>query len=715
MMNTSQPSPGGQEPPGPSVMNNFDENEIWTAPQLAARLAALKGVAPRPACHVIYRATIRPGSGAERREWSGYELPEEAERRDERFFEHWLLDRDLAGAERLSVSVLVIRETLDEAGLVREGVLERRRGGADGPLHGKAARVEFTGAACCVRQYQALRDGRLVEAPVDADAALPGADDPDATGFAGEDAAVHAFLGSGAVILDRRAPTLFEDLLGLSGIVHARRGNGSEIGCGVGWHGTVAFVLAGAFPQLSAKLLPPPDLAAAVEQAARTQDLIVHETRLDDQGFCVIARKRGERTLLVLRREGEGLRSAPYVPASLTGSPAGSSIGTPTGTPPTGTPPTGTPIDVPLGSSLDITEDQRRWVRYAGTYEARTVLDAWRNGDGGEIAVLTVDTDGEAWRHIVDTDGIELSRRSDNEAAAAVLHRERLTPPVEEPAATVLAHDAAPAEQPAPAGSLLTKARAYMRVTVLLHSATEACSADGLGGGKVPGDKSPGDKVSGDKIPGDKVPRAALEPLRALAEPLAALHAVFSAGSLHRLIRQAEAGTMTVHAFVTALEDLVTRLRDELALTRIVLLPSAVRPPDDEPPFGAMVEMHFPAAVYDIEEAVHCLALRRTTASVLHAMRVMRHGLRAVERLLAAPRLADLAWSRQITVLRTAHNEQQELIDALIRVRRVWRAPGLMPADKYTEEEAEAVLEAVAAFMRAVAVCSGARGETPGD
>ena len=271
-------------------MNNFDDNEIWTAPHLAARLAALKGVAPAPVCHVIYRATIRPGPGTEQREWSGYALPEEAERRDETFFEHWLLDRDLAGAERLSVSVLVIRETLDEAGLVREGVLERRRGGADGPLHGMAARVEFTGAARCVRQYQALRDGRLVEAPMetqmDPDAAPPGADDPDATGFAGEDAAVHAFLGSGAVILDRRAPTLFEDILGLSGIVHARRADGNEIGCGVGWHGTVAFVLAGAFPQLGAKLSPPPDLAAAVEEAARTQNLILMRPVWTIRGFA---------------------------------------------------------------------------------------------------------------------------------------------------------------------------------------------------------------------------------------------------------------------------------------------------------------------------------------------------------------------------------------------------------------------------------------------
>ena len=685
-------------------MSNSGENDIWTAPQLAARLAALKGVAPAPTCHVIYRATMGAATGADQRDVSGYVLPGEAERRDEAFFGQWLRDRALAGVERLSVSVLVIRETLDAAGLVREGVLERRRGGVDGPPHGKAARVEFTGAAQCVRQYQALRDGRLVEVPMEQDAdaqAVP--DDPDAMGFAGEDAAVHAFLGGDALILDRRSPTLFEDMLGLSGIVHARRADGRVAGCGVGWHGTMAFVLAAAFPRMGARLLPPPGLAAAVEEAVRTRGLIAHETRLDERGFCVIAQEGGnqegggqegggqkERTLVALRWDGTGARIEAYVPGQVTG----------------------------------ITEDQRRWISYAETYEARTILDSWHDADGDEIAVLTLDPDGEAWRHIVDSDGIEISRRSDNEAAAAVLYREQLRPPpMAEPPAQTPAREGAAPEQPAPADSLLTRLRAYGRVMALLRAAAAACAASGAPGGDQSGDQTgerTGDRASagtagGGKTSGDGVPRAALDPLRALPEPLAVLHAVFSAGSLHRLMRQAETGAMTAHAFATALEDLVTRLRDELALTRIVVLPSAPRPPDDEPPFGAMVEAHFPAAIYDIEEAVHCLALRRTTASVLHAMKVMRHGLRGIESLLKTPKLTELPWSRQIATVRAVPGAHRGLAEALTRVRRVWRAPGLMPADKYTEEEAEAVLEAVAVFMRALAAGFEARGEPPGD
>jgi hypothetical protein len=124
---------------------------------------AQKGLAPAPTCYVVWRASSRAGAV----EASGYELPGEPDRRDEAAFEQWLVERDLAGADRLTVSVLVIREQLDEAGLVREGILERRRGGADGPYYGNVARVEFTGAAEVVRRYRAARDGRLTELPPD--------------------------------------------------------------------------------------------------------------------------------------------------------------------------------------------------------------------------------------------------------------------------------------------------------------------------------------------------------------------------------------------------------------------------------------------------------------------------------------------------------------------------------------------------------------------
>lgn len=605
-------------------------------------------------------------------EIAGYELPGDTVRRREADFERFLAAEGLAGDDRLAVSVLVIREQLDEAGLVREVVLERRRGGAEGPYYGKVARVEFAGAAVRVRRYQASADGRLAELPVEDDPGPPPPpDDPEAESFAGEDAAVHAYAGPGCVILDRRAPSLFEDMAGLSGIIHVRRRDGGEAGFGVGWHGGTAFVIAADFPRHGRPLAAPPDLDAAVEAALPAENLIRFETRIDERGFCVIARHRGGPSLVSLRLNNGQLQIEPYLP----------------------------------GRTASANEDQRRWMSFVETYEARTVLDSWRNGDEDEIAVLTVDPDDEAWRHVIDADGIELRRRPDNEAAAAVLWRERIGP-LEMAAPESASLEPAPPDPSwqagpppaapdrvmetvlddrlltgtAPADSLLAKVSAYLRAIALLRAA----AAD---------------------------PARAMARLSDLAVPLQTLNARLSLGLLDRLLARDDA--MTAAGLAAALDEFAVRLRDDLTAVRIAELPSARRRLTEEAPFGPMVEALFPSAAYDIEEAVQCLALLRSTAAVSHAAKVMGHGLRAAGRLLDTPDLAEMTWPRLIAAARAAAGEEHRaLLDALVQVRRAWRGPALVPADKYTVEEAEAVLEAVAVFMRAVAAAFDARGES---
>jgi hypothetical protein len=206
-----------------------------------------------------------------------------------------------------------------------------------------------------------------------------------------------------------------------------------------------------------------------------------------------------------------------------------------------------------------------------------------------------------------------------------------------------------------------------------------------------------------------------LDRLAALKEPLSVLNAGFSIGSLERLLIRARTGAMSGADFALATRELVARIRDELAMSRIVTLPAVSGPQGGEPPFGTLVEMHFPAAAFDIEEAVHCLALRRSTAAMLHAIKVLRHGLRRLQRLLATPDLTEFNWARLIMTVRGVAGDHPDLVEALVRVRRAWRAPGLPPADKYTEEEAEIAMQAVAGFMRGLAEALEARGEAPGD
>jgi hypothetical protein len=631
-------------------MSSSGENEVWTPPRLRARLTAEKGLAPAPRCFIIWRATTR-ANGAETR---GYVLPGGPARQDEPAFEQWLVERHLAGAERLSVSVLVIREQLDATGLLREGVLERRRGGVDGPYHGNVARVEFTGAAKPVRRYRAGPDGRLVDLPPDdATGFAPASTAGEIESFAGEDAAVHDFLVPGSIIVDRRAPSLFEELLGLSAVIHARRPDGVVIGCGVGWHGDVAFVLAADFPRDNGLLVPPPDLEAAVAHALRTRDLIRHETRVDEQGFCVIARERERQGLVTIRLQGKATRIDPYTPDR--------------------------------GTAMN--DDQRRWKTYAETYEARTVLDSWRNGDSAELAVLTIDPDLGAWRHIIDTDGVEISRRTDNEAAVAVLYRERHG--VTEAAPTAAAGDsAAPGEREA--GHMTIEETTALQDDLSIEARAWSDAMTVL------------EQIRADVADPLVDRHAAAERLNALVPALYQLHVPLSASILRVRIEQLEAGTLGATDLATALDESIACLRQEHALTRVAALSSAALEYDEEAPFGPLVEANFPAAAYDIEEAIRCLALRRSTACVLHAMRVMRLGLARLERVLATPDLTGLPWARLNEVVHGA-TDDGDLLGTLGLVRRAWRAPGLLPAAKYTEEEAEVVLTAVEAFMRALA------------
>ena len=182
---------------------------------------------------------------------------------------------------------------------------------------------------------------------------------------------------------------------------------------------------------------------------------------------------------------------------------------------------------------------------------------------------MTIDQDQEAWRHVIDADGIEVSRSPDNEAAAAVLFRERLAPPDEAATASEMAADAAAdrdcrtaidaaPDATVPADSLLTKVLAWSRVTAQLRSAIA-----------VTGAANPG---------GRQVPHVMLDQLNALTPPLAVLHANFTAGSLNRLIAQARSGAIPVGGFAAALGEILARLRDELALTRNVTLANMAGP-----------------------------------------------------------------------------------------------------------------------------------------
>jgi hypothetical protein len=123
------------------------------------------------------------------------------------------------------------------------------------------------------------------------------------------------------------------------------------------------------------------------------------------------------------------------------------------------------------------------------------------------------------------------------------------------------------------------------------------------------------------------------------------------------------------------------------------------------PPFGPEVEARFPAAAYNIKEAVRCLALRRTIAAVFHCVGVLEHGLRAHARwrgtLDPLPQIGR-RWQSILSDLRSQGCDS-EVFAAVDAVRRGWPGTALQVGPKYNEEEAERILRLVEAFLRHLA------------
>jgi hypothetical protein len=504
-----------------------------------------------------------------------------------------------------------------------------------------------------VRLYGSHLDGRLTEISPSADTPPPRVRSPEQ--FAGEQKALEARFGDGMHIIDNREPTLFEDMVGLSSIVHVRTEDGREVGCGIGWHGGTAFVLEADFPRFDTQLMLVAEDAAGVDAAVRADGLVRGETRLDENGIAVVCRRKGDEALFLLRPRSSQVVAEPYVPGRDAAGP-----------------------------------DQQRWMRYAETYEGLAVLDAWRDGASDDVIVLTGDLGGQVWRHHIDVDGVETWRKADDEAAVGALHREHLFP------GTLAASDAeagngddeaaSPALQvhgtrSATDHSLLTRAEAYLRAISALGAAREA---------------------------GDRSADAAFVHIGELQAALLTLGAHVAAAAAQNMLTRLHG--VEPAAFMQQLAQIEEWLRHELASIGAV----TVAPLHshflhrDNPAFGAEVATAFPSAGYDIEEASICLAFRRSTAAVFHCMKVVERGIGAFARCvgLADPVAAgERDWQAILRLLRGAADksfgESREMLDF---VRERWRAPTLRPADKYTEEEAELIFAAVGRFMRALAV-----------
>jgi hypothetical protein len=174
-----------------------------------------------------------------------------------------------------------------------------------------------------------------------------------------------------------------------------------------------------------------------------------------------------------------------------------------------------------------------------------------------------------------------------------------------------------------------------------------------------------------------------------------------------------------IHIFHSHCANLRSRLEDDLANLHVYsLLPDEAAKFSDSAPFGEEVIAAFPSASFDVEEATKCLALGRDTACVLHLMRVMEAGLKAIGDRLGVDTTHKPGWEG---VIRKSHsqmalpNDRKDaswikdeafLSDAIVMltaVKTAWRNPTMHAEKTYTKEQATRIWDAVRGFMQQLA------------
>lgn len=386
-------------------MARADDTSVWTGRQLTTQWL-LSADHAAPIVFALCRQTLDHRGDAA----VSYRVHGQDDAWTPEAWRAWLREQHLTAERQLAVSLLIVSETLEPSGAVRECALERRRADVDGPFSGRPARIEFLGPARAVRLYEVDAHQRLIELPPEPELA----ESPQADIYMdGEEAALAAHVGASFLLLSRRAPTLAESVAGFCAIFHLDRG-GEVIGCGIGWHGPQPYAIVAEFPRMNLPLALPPEQESLVCRALEANRLVRHETRLDPQGLMVMATDRSARNVFAVRPDSGRARVLPYETVCAPGS-----------------------------------EDQRRWIHYAETHQGGTLLDAYDDGLSQALVVLMADATGRVWRYRIDPDGVEVAREAADDAAVAEHFRASHCVPGAEPALAAGPGDTRPGAPPA--------------------------------------------------------------------------------------------------------------------------------------------------------------------------------------------------------------------------------------------------------------------------
>ena len=180
---------------------------------------------------------------------------------------------------------------------------------------------------------------------------------------------------------------------------------------------------------------------------------------------------------------------------------------------------------------------------------------------------------------------------------------------------------------------------------------------------------------------------------------------------LARIIKRLKEPPVTIRELVELQKELANRMYDECCLMHCVsLTPEETAFFDPKAPiFGIDVEDKLPSIGEDISEAGKCLGLRRPTAAVFHLMRVMEVGVQKFGEKLGLTFIDQKVWQIILDGINLEIKKLGKTPDAklyagmsahLFNVKLAWRNEAMHPKATYTVDEAEAIFNAVRAFMR---------------
>ena len=191
------------------------------------------------------------------------------------------------------------------------------------------------------------------------------------------------------------------------------------------------------------------------------------------------------------------------------------------------------------------------------------------------------------------------------------------------------------------------------------------------------------------------------------------------ADNLHFALTKAKRDRLDVLAQIVKrdCEELRERIQHELEGRAFYYISDHVHLLEDGSPlFGVEVDDAFPSARFDITEAGRCLALRRSTACVVHLMRALEVGLSSMASALGMT-LTNENWNTALNDIekeirsrtRATHGDKWKNEDEAFfaeaathfrLVKNAWRNHATHGKAKYTDEEAESIYQNVRSFMR---------------